>query len=157
MGQRDRPEDPVADGGLAIDSAVATGIVGAYGGTVYLCAILGGWVADHLTGSERAMFLSGILIMAGHISLALIPAVWGLGIGLGLIAIGSGGLKANITNLVGSLYTREDMVERAWELVTPVLDAWSTTGAEPNYAAGTWGPAAASRLLERHGHVWNGT
>ena len=39
----------VADGGLGIDSAVATGIVGAYGGTVYLCAILGGWVADHLS------------------------------------------------------------------------------------------------------------
>lgn len=98
----------VSDGGLGIDAAVATGIVGAYGGTVYLCAILGGWVADHLTGSERAMFLSGILIMAGHIALALVPGVVGLGIGLILIAVGSGGLKANITNLVGSLYTRED-------------------------------------------------
>ncbi|WP_233165846.1 glucose-6-phosphate dehydrogenase [Archangium sp. Cb G35] len=57
---------------------------------------------------------------------------------------------------VSTLYTREDMVERAWELVTPVLDAWSHTGAEPNYAAGSWGPADASRLLERHGHAWNG-
>ena len=51
----------VADGGLGIDSAVATGIVGAYGGTVYLCAILGGWVADHLTGSERAGSVIGAL------------------------------------------------------------------------------------------------
>jgi glucose-6-phosphate 1-dehydrogenase len=39
----------------------------------------------------------------------------------------------------------------------PVLDAWSREGAEPNYAAGTWGPAAASRLLASHGHAWNGT
>lgn len=97
-----------SEGGLGIDPAVAAGIVGAYGGSVYLCAILGGWVADRLIGSERAMLLSGVLIMAGHIVLALVPAVTGLAIGLILIAIGSGGLKANITNLVGSLYSRTD-------------------------------------------------
>ncbi|QRK14036.1 glucose-6-phosphate dehydrogenase [Archangium violaceum] len=57
---------------------------------------------------------------------------------------------------VSTLYTREDMVERAWELVMPVLDEWSRGGAEPNYAAGSWGPEAASRLLARHGHTWNG-
>jgi glucose-6-phosphate 1-dehydrogenase len=51
---------------------------------------------------------------------------------------------------------REDMVERAWELVTPVLEAWSHTRAEPNYAAGTWGPEAANRLLESQGRVWSG-
>ena len=51
----------LAEGGLGIDVAVATGIVGAYGGSVYLCAILGGWVADHLTGSERAGSVIGAL------------------------------------------------------------------------------------------------
>jgi POT family proton-dependent oligopeptide transporter len=96
------------EGGLGIDQGTAAGIVGAYGGAVYLFAILGGWVADRLLGSERTMFLSGVLIMAGHISLALVPAVPGLAIGLILIAIGSGGLKATITNLVGALYSRED-------------------------------------------------
>ena len=96
------------EGGLGIDQATAAGIVGAYGGSVYLFAILGGWVADRLLGSERTMFISGVLIMAGHLSLALIPAVAGLAIGLILIAIGSGGLKATITNLVGALYERQD-------------------------------------------------
>ncbi|WP_395827065.1 glucose-6-phosphate dehydrogenase [Archangium violaceum] len=56
---------------------------------------------------------------------------------------------------VSTLYTREDMVDRAWELVMPVLDEWSKDGAAPNYAAGSWGPEAASRLLARHGHTWN--
>ena len=97
-----------AEGGLGIDPAVATGIVGAYGGMVYVFCILGGWVADRLLGSERTMFVSAVGIMLGHIALALVPGVPGLTLGLVLVAIGSGGLKANATNLVGSLYSRED-------------------------------------------------
>lgn len=97
-----------AEGGLGIDPAVATGIVGAYGGMVYVFCILGGWVADRLLGSERTMFVSAVGIMLGHIALALVPGVPGLTLGLVLVAVGSGGLKANATNLVGSLYSRED-------------------------------------------------
>jgi POT family proton-dependent oligopeptide transporter len=96
------------EGGLGIDEGVATGIVGAYGGMVYVFCILGGWVADRLIGSERAMFYSALLIMAGHIALALVPGIPGLVLGLLLVAVGSGGLKANVANLVGHLYTRED-------------------------------------------------
>jgi len=95
-------------GGLGIDKAVAAGIVGAYGGSVYLFTLLGGWVADRLIGSERTMLASAVLIMLGHISLALVPGVPGLTLGLVLVAVGSGGLKANVTNLVGSLYSRDD-------------------------------------------------
>jgi glucose-6-phosphate 1-dehydrogenase len=60
------------------------------------------------------------------------------------------GLLGNST-----LYTRRDMVERSWELIMPVLEAWSATKAEPNYAAGTWGPSAASRLLASQGRGWS--
>jgi POT family proton-dependent oligopeptide transporter len=98
----------VAEGGLGIDQATATGIVGAYGGTVYLSTILGAWVADRLLGSERVLFFSAWVIMAGHIALALLPSVWGLGVGLILVAVGSGGLKANATAVVGTLYTPKD-------------------------------------------------
>ncbi len=97
-----------AEGGLGIDQTVATGIVGAYGGTVYLATILGAWLADRMLGSERVLFYSAIVIMAGHIALAVLPNVTGLGIGLILIAIGSGGLKANATAVVGTLYTAKD-------------------------------------------------
>ncbi|HXM06761.1 MAG TPA: glucose-6-phosphate dehydrogenase, partial [Candidatus Acidoferrum sp.] len=48
-----------------------------------------------------------------------------------------------------TLFTRWDAVERAWELVTPILEVWKNTKdfAFPNYAAGSQGPEAASRLF----------
>lgn len=98
----------VAEGGLGIDRGVATGIVGAYGGTVYLSTILGAWLADRLLGSERVLFASAIVIMSGHVALALLPNAWGLGVGLVLVAVGSGGLKANATAVVGTLYSAKD-------------------------------------------------
>ncbi|WP_434056377.1 peptide MFS transporter [Georgenia sunbinii] len=96
------------DGGLGIDRVEATSILGAYGGSVYLFSILGGWVADRLLGSERTMFVSAVLIMLGHVGLAVLPGFLGLATGLILVAIGSGGLKATITNLVGALYSADD-------------------------------------------------
>ncbi|WP_441797082.1 peptide MFS transporter [Leifsonia sp. RAF41] len=95
-------------GGLGIDQATAAGIVGAYGGAVYLSTILGAWLADRLFGSERVLFWSAVVIMAGHISLALIPGVAGVLVGLLFVALGSGGLKANATRIVGTLYAEKD-------------------------------------------------
>lgn len=98
----------VADGGLGVDQATATGIVGAYGGSVYLATILGGWLADRLIGAERTLFYSAVTVMVGHIALAVVPGLGGVGSGLVLIALGSGGVKANATSLVGSLYGEHD-------------------------------------------------
>ena len=55
-----------------------------------------------------------------------------------------------------SLFTRDDEVERAWEILEPVLDAWEGGHGGPLhfYAAGTWGPPAADELLERDGRAW---
>ncbi|KRF21188.1 MFS transporter [Nocardioides sp. Soil797] len=97
-----------ADGGLGIDKGTATGIVGAYGGAVYLSTILGAWLADRVLGPERTLFHSAVVVMAGHIALALVPGLAGVGIGLVMIALGSGGVKANATSLVGSLYDEHD-------------------------------------------------
>ncbi|WP_313479464.1 peptide MFS transporter [Microbacterium sp.] len=98
----------VTKGGLGLDEAVAGGIVGAYGGSVYLSTILGAWLADRLFGSERVLFGSAIVIVAGHLALALIPGVAGVAVGLVLVALGSGGLKANATAVVGTLYSADD-------------------------------------------------
>lgn len=98
----------VADGGLGIPQATAAGIVGAYGGGVYLSTILGAWIADRLLGSERVLFYSAVVIMMGHLTLALVPGIPGITTGLILIAVGSGGLKANATSVVGSLYAADD-------------------------------------------------
>ncbi|MGN6577935.1 MAG: peptide MFS transporter [Nocardioides sp.] len=97
-----------ADGGLGIDKATASGIVGAYGGAVYLSTILGAWLADRVIGPERTLFYSAVVVMCGHIALSLVPGLAGVGIGLVLIALGSGGLKANATSLVGALYDEHD-------------------------------------------------
>ena len=96
------------DGGLGLSKGTATSIVGAYGGLVYLSTIVGAWVADRLAGSERVLFGSAIVIMFGHLSLALLPGFLGVGVGLCAVALGSGGLKANATALVGSLYSEDD-------------------------------------------------
>ncbi len=55
-----------------------------------------------------------------------------------------------------SLFTRGDEVERAWEILEPVLKAWAggEGGALHFYAGGTWGPPAADELLERDGRQW---
>ncbi|WP_116102925.1 peptide MFS transporter [Amycolatopsis thermalba] len=98
----------VAEGGLAMPEATATSIVGAYGGLVYLSTIVGAWVADRLLSSERTLFYSAVLIMIGHISLALLPGFLGIGVGLACVAVGSGGLKGNATAVVGTLYGEQD-------------------------------------------------
>jgi glucose-6-phosphate 1-dehydrogenase len=54
-----------------------------------------------------------------------------------------------------TLYARRDMVERGWEIVTPILEAWKKLPPDfPNYEAGTWGPKAALELIERDGRHW---
>ena len=98
----------VTDGGLGIDIAVATSLVGAYGGGVYLSTILAAWLADRALGSERVLFYSAAVVMLGHIALAVLPGAAGLATGLILIALGSGGVKANATSLVGTLYAEKD-------------------------------------------------
>jgi proton-dependent oligopeptide transporter, POT family len=97
-----------SEGGLGIDKATATGIVGAYGGTVYLATILGAWIADRVLGRERTLFYAASIVMLGHIALAVVPDIAGIAIGLPLIALGSGGVKANATSMVGALYAPED-------------------------------------------------
>jgi POT family proton-dependent oligopeptide transporter len=97
-----------AQGGLGIDQTAATSIVGAYGGLVYLSTILGAWLADRVLSAERTLFYSAIVVMVGHIALALLPGLLGVGVGLVLVAIGSGGVKATATSLVGTLYAPGD-------------------------------------------------
>ena len=55
-----------------------------------------------------------------------------------------------------TLFHRWDDVEASWRIATPVLDLWATLPARdfPNYASGTWGPAAADELLRKDGRAW---
>jgi POT family proton-dependent oligopeptide transporter len=98
----------VTDGGLGLPQTTATSIVGAYGGLVYLSAILGAWVADRLFGAERTLTGAAVLIMVGHLSLALFPGLLGVGIGLVCVALGSGTLKATTSSVLGDMYAPDD-------------------------------------------------
>jgi glucose-6-phosphate 1-dehydrogenase len=55
-----------------------------------------------------------------------------------------------------TLYARGDWVEHAWEVLDPVLRAWSASPPPkfPNYEAGSWGPAEADAFIERDGRKW---
>jgi glucose-6-phosphate 1-dehydrogenase len=54
-----------------------------------------------------------------------------------------------------TLFMRADQVEAAWQILMPVLKGWQASPPSdfPNYAAGTWGPEEAQRLLGQ-GHNW---
>jgi POT family proton-dependent oligopeptide transporter len=97
----------VASGGLGFDTKTAAGIYGAYTGSVYLMSIPGGWFADNLLGTRRAVFIGGVIIALGHFSMA-VPTIYTFYTGLVLIVLGTGLLKPNVSTIVGELYSPED-------------------------------------------------
>jgi POT family proton-dependent oligopeptide transporter len=90
-------------GGLAMTAAMATAIYSVYVSMVYLMAMPGGWFGDRVWGARKTVTIAGFVIMAGHVSLAL-PGQAMFFVGLALVAVGSGLLKANISTMVGHLY-----------------------------------------------------
>ena len=56
-----------------------------------------------------------------------------------------------------SLFTRADEVEAAWGIVSPIESIWASADDDlrpQTYEAGSWGPAAADRLIESDGRRW---
>ncbi|GGR67874.1 peptide MFS transporter [Streptomyces roseolus] len=93
----------VLDGPLEDREALAASIYGVYNAVVYMAAMPGGWVADRLWGARKAVLVGGIIIALGHFTLA-VPSDIAFFCGLGLIAVGTGLLKPNISAMVGGLY-----------------------------------------------------
>jgi len=54
-----------------------------------------------------------------------------------------------------TLFNRRDSVERAWELIDPVLRVWDNTPGVEIYEPGTSGPASADELVSRDGRCWS--
>ncbi|MEU1122925.1 peptide MFS transporter [Streptomyces sp. NPDC005899] len=99
--------DRVSDGGLGMDPGTAASVSAAYGTLVYLVSVAGGWLADRILGSYRAVLYGGVLIACGHYAMA-VPAAVTTWVGLGLISAGTGLLKPNVASMVGKLYRTED-------------------------------------------------
>lgn len=96
------------EGGLGLTVASAAAIYGLYTGAVYFMGLPGGWIADRLIGGQKAIWYGGIIIMCGHIVLA-IPNEYSFFVGLILVVLGTGLLKPNIGALVGQLYSPQDV------------------------------------------------
>lgn len=99
----------VAKGGFGLDEGVALQIVAIYGALIYMSGVIGGWIADRITGTQHALFYGGILIMMGHILLSLPNNLTLVMVALLLIILGTGLLKPNISTTVGELYDRNDI------------------------------------------------
>jgi POT family proton-dependent oligopeptide transporter len=97
----------IEDGGLGWTKGEALELYGWYTMLVYVMSIPGGILADKLLGQKRTVMLGGLLLCAGHGILA-IEAVWAFYTGLGLIILGVGCLKPNISTMVGGLYKPGD-------------------------------------------------
>jgi POT family proton-dependent oligopeptide transporter len=98
---------PVSAGGLGFLDTRAGRVYGLYTGSAWFAAILGGIIADIGLGQYRSVLLGGIIISAGHFTLAFksLPFFYS---GLALIVIGTGLLKPNVSTMVGSLYEEDD-------------------------------------------------
>jgi proton-dependent oligopeptide transporter, POT family len=98
---------PATAGGLGFSDKDAASIYGTYTGSVWLAAIFGGVVADRFLGQYRSVLVGGVIIALGHFTLAFeaLPFFY---TGLGLIVLGTGLLKPNVSTLVGSLYEPGD-------------------------------------------------
>ncbi len=93
--------------GLGWSESEALALYGWYTMAVYVMSIPGGWVADKFLGQKKTVLVGGLLLCAGHIVLAIDSSV-AFFTGLALIVLGVGGLKPNISTMVGGLYAQGD-------------------------------------------------
>jgi POT family proton-dependent oligopeptide transporter len=95
----------------------ASTLYGWYTGLAYLMPVIGGIIADKLIGTHRSMIVGGLLIMLGHIALAVAGLGWshtdpmGMTVfmfGLAMIVVGTGHFKPSVSVMVGQLYKEGD-------------------------------------------------
>src|SRR3954452_18983909 len=98
----------VTKGGLGMNQTLALSIMSIYGSLVYMSGIIGGWFADRIFGTSKAVFIGGILIMLGHIALAIPGSIALFFVSMVLIVLGTGLLKPNVSTIVGEMYAEND-------------------------------------------------
>ncbi|WP_274365011.1 peptide MFS transporter [Paenibacillus thermotolerans] len=98
----------VSKGGLGLDKTISLAIMSIYGSLVYMSGIIGGWLADRIFGTSKAVFYGGIFIMLGHIVLAVPGSVALFFVSMALIVLGTGLLKPNVSSIVGEIYSEKD-------------------------------------------------
>ncbi|HLT36361.1 MAG TPA: oligopeptide:H+ symporter, partial [Enhygromyxa sp.] len=92
---------------LAMGDKQAIAIYGAYTALVYAAPVLGGKIADKILGYRRAVILGGVMMMIGEFIIC-IGTEHAMYLGMGVIIVGNGYFKANISSIVGKLYKDGD-------------------------------------------------
>ncbi|MDT5270365.1 MAG: proton-dependent oligopeptide transporter, family [Acidobacteriota bacterium] len=124
----------VTEGGLAFETKYAGLIFGTYASSVYWTPLIGGWLADKVFGTRRAVLIGGIIIACGHFSMVFHTMANFYG-GLALIAVGTGLLKPNVSAMVGQMYAEGDerrdagfsifyMGINLGALIAPIICGW---------------------------------
>lgn len=108
----------LATGGFGLDRAESLKIYGVFTALVYLTPILGGWFADKILGQRKSILIGGLVMAIGQFMLAASAAPDLLGdlearknffyLGLGVLILGNGFFKPNISTIVGDLYDNDD-------------------------------------------------
>ncbi|BDS14838.1 peptide MFS transporter [Aureispira anguillae] len=88
---------------LLYSDDVSFGILSAYMSLVYITPLWGGIIADKILGYRKSILLGGILMALGHFFLSFETPLFFYG-SLGLIIVGNGFFKPNISSFVGALY-----------------------------------------------------
>ncbi|MEL0652841.1 peptide MFS transporter [Algibacter sp. TI.3.09] len=94
--------------GLAWTDQEALALYGWYTMLVYVMSIPGGMIADKLIGQKKAVLYGAVILCIGHAVLVLTD-IWAFYTGLGLVILGVGLLKPNISTMVGGLYKAGDI------------------------------------------------
>jgi len=81
----------------------AGALFGTYAGLLYLTPILGGMIADKFTGYRNAVLIGAVIMTLGHASMAL-ETEFSMYFGLGLLVLGTGFFKPNITSIISDMY-----------------------------------------------------
>jgi proton-dependent oligopeptide transporter, POT family len=98
---------PLAEGGLAFDRKEAADVYGTFIAFVFLTPFLGGMLADRVLGYRNSIFIGGTLMGLGYCGLAL-DGMTAFYSSLGLIILGNGFFKPNISALLGNLYSEKE-------------------------------------------------
>lgn len=106
--------DPVE--GFGWTATQATSLYANYLMFVYASPLIGGFIADKITGYRKAVMIGGVFFMIGH-GLLSIPALWAVYAALTCLVIGNGFFKPNVSTMVGNLYPEgSPLKDRAYNI-----------------------------------------
>ena len=94
----------------------ALALIGTYGSLLYLTPIVGGWIADKITGYKLAVVIGCLIMTLGHACMAF-ETQFTLYLGLALLVIGTGFFKPNVTSMISTMYKgKEDKKDGAYTI-----------------------------------------